>query len=68
MKKTKEGYTLWPIEYMSKEEMAAKLNDPEQRDKAEYSTAKEQHILNKKEETTSAKAANKHTDIKKKTL
>ena len=43
--------------------MEAKLNDPDQKDKAEYSTAKEHHTLTKKEKTTSAKAENAVEEI-----
>ena len=43
-KKTKEGYTLWPYKYLSKEEMEYKLNHPEQKEKAEHSTMKEHRI------------------------
>ena len=61
IKRTKRGFTVWPIQYMTKEEMEATLNDPDQRDKAEYSTVREHHTLTKKEETMSAKAENKQT-------
>ena len=46
---------------MTKKEMEATLNDPDQRDKEEYSTVRELHTFKKKEETMSVKEKNKQT-------